>query len=344
MGFDWRHADGTAVEDRTRRAVLLPHEWVALAFILGGIYLLETLPVTYPRSALFLAYAVPVGLMVAVALLTSVVVSRGRQGKLRSRLLWTARSALLLILVMPVHFLLKSFIHLINRRVWDLQLLEIDRWFLFGRSPSIFFVELFNHALLLSVLDWIYSFLYYFVLFISVGVLLVVPHMRVRLTFVAAYSSMWITGMVLYLALPSWGPVFVWSEIFETCLVHMPRTVSVQSVLFEEISSLVRDPLAPRVVRFGCVAAFPSLHVAVVTLFTLASRHVSRRWFYGNALLTMLMLLGSVITGYHYLIDGLAGIVLTVILWFGWGALYGLRADEAGLREGRAEGNGAAPA
>ena len=153
----------------------------------------------------------------------------------------------------------------------------------------------------------------------TVGIdLLVLPTLPRRMAFLSAYTSVWITGSVVYLALPSWGPVFVVSQVFEEALRHMPATVGVQSVLFEELSSLVRDPLGPRLVQFGCVAAFPSLHLAVVTVFAAASRWTSRRWFVGNALIVLVMLIGSVVTGYHYLVDGWAGILLGIAAcWLG---------------------------
>lgn len=302
---------------------LLPHEWLGIGFVAIGIYLLENLPVTYSRAALFLAYLTPVGLMSVVAIVTLLILRRTtRSTNTRALLGWTLRSLLLLAMVMPVHFLLKSFIYLINSRVWDPQLLEIDRLLLLGHSPSIFFTGLFENAALLRVLDLVYSGLYYILLVSHVGLLMILPGARDRKAFVASYTSIWIVGMLIYLALPSWGPVFVQSDVFERCLAFMPSTVGVQSVLYGEISSLVRDPLGPRVIRFGCVAAFPSLHLAVVTLFALASRTVSGRWFRFNVLITVLMFIGSIVTGYHYMIDSVAGIVMACVLWPSWRYIY----------------------
>src|SRR5262249_25056206 len=110
--------------------------------------------------------------------------------------------------------------------------------------------------------------------------------------------------------------VFVTPEVFQGVLPHMPVTVAVQTALFRELSSLVSNPLAPRTVHYGCVAAFPSLHVALVALFAFASRPVSRSWYRINLLFVFLMVLGSVVTGYHYLLDGIAGIALAGLCWW----------------------------
>jgi hypothetical protein len=63
------------------------------------------------------------------------------------------------------------------------------------------------------------------------------------------------------------------------------------------------------------IAAFPSLHVAFQTYVFLWMR---RLWTSGEVLFgifALVILLGSMITGWHYLIDGLAGIALAVLWW-----------------------------
>lgn len=310
--------DGPAgLERRLRSWRPFPHEVAAAVFVVVGFVLLERLPVTYPREALLLAASLP---MAWFAGFTAVLlVGREAARRLRGRPrpvafategLVLARAALVLVPVLSVHFLLKSFIWLVNPRTWDAQLWELDRVVHLGLSPTLFLTAAFADGTFLRFLDVVYSSAYFLLIVVSVPVLLVVPEPGRRMAFVAAYAFIWMAGSVVYLALPSWGPVFVVSGLFSDVLRHMPATVSVQEVLFGEISSLVNQPLAPRVVRYGSVAAFPSLHLAVVTVFTVASRRVSGRWFLANLVLVVLMLVGSVVTGYHYLVDGWAGIAL----------------------------------
>ena len=298
---------------------LFPHEVAGLAFVVAGVALLESMPVTYPRGGVVLAAWFPLTWSVSIGLLAILGVRlakrRGTDGARSvagpaADLLLLLRAGLLLAPILSVHFLLKSFIHLLNGRTWDQALWDIDRALLFGLSPSLFLTGLFTSPLFLRALDFFYSSLYLIVVLVSVPLLLVLPTRPRRMAFLAAYSLIWIAGNAFYIALPSWGPVFVVPQVFEETLRHMPGTVSVQRLLFREISSLVTDPLGPRQVHLGCVAAFPSLHLAVVTVLALACRWSSRRWPFLYAAGVFVMLIGSVVTGYHYLVDGWAGILL----------------------------------
>ncbi|MGE5346359.1 MAG: phosphatase PAP2 family protein [Acidithiobacillales bacterium] len=301
----------------------LPHEAVSAVYMVVGILALERLPVTYPRSAILLAFADKVafvGGLALVAIAARRLLFRRAEGRpdptpVRLESLIVLRSVLCLLPVLSLHFLIKSFIHLLNPRMWDLSLLQWDRFFFLGLSPSLFFTGLFNQPSFLHAIDIVYSFLYALIVVGSCGAFLsLLPPAR-RLAFTAAWAFLWIAGSLLYVALPSWGPVFVVPQIFEGVLQKMPETVGVQSVLFREIASLVAHPYSERLVRFGSVAAFPSLHLGAITVITLASRGVSRTWFVLNGLFVLLMLIGSVVTGYHYLVDGWAGILLGLGVW-----------------------------
>ncbi|HEU5163470.1 MAG TPA: phosphatase PAP2 family protein [Thermoanaerobaculia bacterium] len=308
-----------ALLDRLRSPRPFPHEWMILAYLIAALVLLETMPVTYPRIALIAAYAGPVGVITAIAALVTLL--RHRRGgerdvPLSGDLLAIGRIVLLLSVAWATHFLLKSFIFVINPKTWDLFFAVWDQRIHLGFSPSTFFTTLFRAKWFLFALDLVYSGAYFLVVLIYTSIFLGILPLRLKMAFGAAFTLLWVVGSSLYVAMPSWGPVYVFSDEFVNTLRYMPLTVSIQRTLFEEISSLVRNPEALRYVKLGSVAAFPSLHVAVVMLFALASRHISRRWFHANVILMAVMVIGSVVTGYHYLIDGWAGIALAAGLWF----------------------------
>lgn len=315
-----QHAEPGTAEERLRpTAALHLHEWLSIAFVTVGVFLLERLPVTYPRSALFLAYASPVALISLLA--AGVIALRRSRGNVsitswQDELAVLARCVAPVFFVFPVAFLLKSFIYLINSRVWDRELLELDAALHFGFSPTLFLTTLFGEPFLLRIIDIFYTRFYYLMFIGYTAVLLARLPPERKVQFAGAFVLLWIYGSVIYLLLPSWGPAFYATELVRDALEHMPRTVAVQTVLYEELSSLVHRPLEPRVVRFGCVAAFPSLHVGVTTLFAIASRHLSQRWFRFNLLLIVFMVIGSIVTGYHYAVDAYAGGLLALLAWF----------------------------
>jgi len=321
------HGNGD-LSARLRSLRPFPHEVVALTFVAAGIAVLERLPVTYPRDALLRVWGAPIAAVCSLALVIAVsaAILRRRHGlagpTLGTEVVLLARTGIVLVPTLSVHFLLKGSIHLINPLVWDRQLDRLDTAIHLGVSPSAFLTTLLHNAMLLHFVDLVYSVLYFFVLVTYTAVLLGLLPTRRKLAFIAGFVLVWIFGMALYVAVPTWGPAFVFPEQFADVLPFMPNTTTVQGVLFEEIGALVRNPTGFRVLRFGCVAAFPSLHVAVISLLKLASRTVSRRWFRANVALLMVMVVGSVVTGYHYLVDSYAGVLLAGVSWWAGTAIY----------------------
>ncbi len=312
--------------DLARRALqpkLFPHEIIALVYVITGIVLLERLPVTYPRQALWQAYLTFFGPIVLLAYLVSRLVRR----RFPSSTWWEDAAVLgrigaVLAFTLPIHFLLKSFISLINPRTWDLELARWDQALHFGISPSRFLVALFRNPIFLNGLDIVYSAAYYFFIVGTTAICFALLSQRMRFVLGSAYMLLWMSGALLYIAFPTWGPVFVFSNDFQASLASMPITRSIQHELYLEISSLINNPLGPRVVRFGSVAAFPSLHVGEVLLLALASRSVSKRWFAWNLVFLALIVIGSVVTGYHYLIDTYGGLAIAALAWWLGGKLF----------------------
>jgi PAP2 superfamily len=73
---------------------------------------------------------------------------------------------------------------------------------------------------------------------------------------------------------------------------------------------------------FG-ISAMPSLHVAVVFCYALLGFAINRRLGLALGLFTAIMLIGSVHLGWHYAIDGYAGILGTYVIWRGVGWFLG---------------------
>jgi hypothetical protein len=295
------------------------HEIVAAVFCIVGIVLLERMPVTYPRSALLLAYASPIAVIFGIAVAISAIRRRKRALVVQDAK-EIARACVTLAIVFAVSFVLKSFIYLINPRVYDRQLFDISRRLHFGYLPVVFFDALFTQPPFLRFMDVFYAVVYYALFVFGTAAMFALLDSRYRYRYGAAFVLMWLTATIFYLVIPSWGPAFSATELVEPALRYMPRTVWLQSQLYRELSALIKAPLAPRVAYLGGVAAFPSLHIAFMTLLAIASRHVARLAFVVAIVCLILMQIGSVITGYHFMIDGYAGMLIAAGSWWLAGA------------------------
>lgn len=63
------------------------------------------------------------------------------------------------------------------------------------------------------------------------------------------------------------------------------------------------------------ISAFPSLHVAVATLMCLTLSHIKPRYALYGVPYLVTILLGSIVLGWHYAVDGYASIILVCALW-----------------------------
>jgi membrane-associated phospholipid phosphatase len=292
-----------------------PYEILGYSWILISFCILKSLPIYYPIFRVLnqsLAYFGKY-LLLSVSIYGIVFVwRRTHRNQTPFPFSWgeVVQISLLLIFSMAFHFMLKSCINLLNPRNYDALLFRIDRSIHFGIAPAFFFVELFKSKSFYRFMDVFYSPFYYLINITYVPALIVLSSPVRRRIFAAAYILVCIFGLAIYTLVPSWGPVFSFPETFENALQQMPITVSVQKQLYKETVQLIRNPMAKRSIQLGGIAAFPSLHLALLFLFALASKSVSRKWFHLNLIFLGLMMIGTVVTGYHYLIDDYAGLLL----------------------------------
>lgn len=137
------------------------------------------------------------------------------------------------------------------------------------------------------------------------------PLRRRRLT---ALVLVWMAGSLLAPVFASAGPVYY------AAVTGTPGPYG------ELVSRLARQPLLATELQARLwaayqgseggwikgIAAFPSIHVAMPALYALAS-HGHWRWAWWG--FTALTLIGSVALGWHYAVDGYAGLLLSWLMW-----------------------------
>jgi hypothetical protein len=197
--------------------------------------------------------------------------------------------------------------------LYDAALYRIDQALFLGMSPSVFFLQLFSNTRFLHFIDQAYPRFFIGGMMIALGFFFSMPKRRVRITFMTSSTLMWLAGAWMYMILPSLGPAFRFPDIWFPYVKGLPRTQWSQAMLmrnYEAVMRLIRGGGPEKIILSFGVAAFPSLHVATQTQIAIWMR---RSWRPGAILFTLaafFVFIGSMITGWHYLVDGIAGVAL----------------------------------
>ena len=221
------------------------------------------------------------------------------------------RMAIMSVLWVHIYGWLKVAVPALNPRLYDQFFWNLDRTLFFNLSPNIFFVQLFSHPLAMRVVDWTYANVFGASLVIGGAFFFSHPDPKTRAGFLNANSTMWIVGAWLYVAFPAFDPCYRFPEIWLPLSQYLPQTQFLQRLLmtnYQNFTHLAQRP-APVSLLFG-LSAFPSLHTAYVFLVFLWMRGLSRAGRLFFAVFTVIIFVGSMVTGWHYLVDALAGLLL----------------------------------
>jgi len=220
-------------------------------------------------------------------------------------------------LMTHVYGWIKLTVPLFHARRFDQELWNLDRALFFGHSPNIFFLDVFSNRAVLVAVDWSYAMVFIGSLSIAFGFFLSSPSRRLRIAFTNGNSWLWIVGAWLYLLVPSLGPAYGFGEIWFAFTDALAHTQSMQALLLKNYQNVlrIRSTGGDVSVLFG-IAAFPSLHVGFQMYVLLWMRKV---WIYGEivfGVFVFVIFLGSMITGWHYMVDGLAGMALAALAYW----------------------------
>jgi hypothetical protein len=220
-------------------------------------------------------------------------------------------------LLVGIYSAIKLVVPLYHERLFDQELSQIDRALFGGHDPVIFLLGVFSNPKALWFFDAAYARIFFFSLQFAFIYFLSHPSRRLRMAFADGNMLLWYAGAWLYLLLPSLGPAYVFPDLWMASRDALPDSNHLHRLLminYQNVLALRLGATAPVTFYYG-VAAFPSLHVGLQMFIFLWMR---RLWLSAQVvfgILTLLILLGSMITGWHYLIDGLAGIALAVICY-----------------------------
>lgn len=273
-------------------------------------------------------FVVPMALFVvgALALRTFWIAFRDGRHRAHRFLIVTLRpaSALDLIRLLVVsglvyfgHIWLKVQVPFLNPRLHDAGLARLDSALHFGLNPGPFALALFPWPLVWRAIDGYYAA---FVPLTVAGLawFATTPSLQARARFAAGFAYLWIGGAWLYVAIPSLGPCYVFPADYAAAIASMPLQAEVQRLLIGHYRMLLTAAARHETIRivplFG-IGAMPSLHVAAQAFLALFAWKRSRPVFFIFSAATVLTFYGSLVTGWHYAVDGYAGVLLALLAW-----------------------------
>ncbi len=273
-------------------------------------------------------FAVPMTVFVLGAIVLRASAVAARDGTPRAgrflRETFRPRSAFDLVRLLLVaslvyygHVWLKVIVPFLNPQLFDARLARLDAAIHFGLNPGPFALGLFPWPAVLRAIDVYYAA---FVPLTVAGMawFLTTPSRPERARFAAGFAFLWLGGAWLYVALPALGPCFVYAADYADAARSLPLQTATQTLLVTHYRALLGAAAAgatARILPVLGIGAMPSLHVGAHAFLALFAWRRSRPLFLFFAAATLLTFWGSLVTGWHYAVDGYAGLLLALLCW-----------------------------
>jgi hypothetical protein len=204
---------------------------------------------------------------------------------------------------------------------FDTTFAGIDSAIHYGQDPWRI-LHRFDSGILTAIVDWNYDHGWFVLCYVALFAVAVVPEAaRIRTRYMLTYVATWIiVGNVLAGLFPAAGPAFYGhvtgdSDRFAPLLASLSEnggTTTVSMAFQDYLWSLYSNGQP----GFGSgISAFPSMHVALITMNALFAWEWKRRLGLVAFAYVGFVALSSVYLGWHYAIDGYAAIVITVVVY-----------------------------
>jgi hypothetical protein len=206
---------------------------------------------------------------------------------------------------------------------WDASLEAADRW-AHGNHPDRILAPLFGSPEAILFLDRVYHTWFYMLFGLVIWQAWERDPKRLR-QFWMAFALTWIIlGIFVASAAASAGPIYAGldrgSTSYDDLIARLNAAESL-APLFVRMSawSLWEAFRQPGIAIGDGISAFPSLHVSIVTLATFAMWRVHPLLGLCGAGYALLIVIGSIMLGWHYALDGEAGFLGAAVIWFAAG-------------------------
>lgn len=215
----------------------------------------------------------------------------------------------------------KMKIPMANPFSWDSTFAQADALLLGGHQAGELFLNTYKSNFLLQTTDTLYLIWggVTAALWLVIGTLSRLPKSVRSHYFLACLVSWVFIGLIMATFLSSAGPVYYG---------HVTGDYELYAPLFKILGDSNLDILALPLQDFlwavhsdqidgiAGISAMPSMHNAQALLFILLSFHLGRLYIILTTGFAVFILFGSVILGWHYLVDGLVSYVLVLPIWY----------------------------
>jgi len=228
-----------------------------------------------------------------------------------ARLLDLLRLGLAVAVVSYGYSWLKVFVPRLNPAVTDAALDRMDTVLHLGVGPNRLLIGLLPYPVFLRVLDVQYA-LFFVTLLMGVGWFLSPLSTAERARFASGFAFLWLVGSWWYVATPSLGPCYTFPSDYASVHPHIPIQGALQGALLHQYVGVREGRVASLNPSYG-VAAMPSLHVAWQAFVALWARRRAPKLAAFFWIMAALTFFGSLLTGWHYAVDGYAGLLLAFL-------------------------------
>jgi hypothetical protein len=222
----------------------------------------------------------------------------------------------------------KRMLPYVNPFEHDTALMQLDRTLFLGTDPWVVTHALFGGPFASYVIQFMYN-LWFFVMWLSIMYALLRPgDFATRARYVIAFPLCWIVvGSLSATLLSSVGPCYYerllgdphYAPLMQR--LHMLdaqiRTVAPDLGLF---ALTVQDSLwaaytAKTPIFGGGITAMPSMHCSIAILMACAAWRIGPKFGWVMTIYAVVIWVGSIHLGWHYALDGIVSLALTVPIW-----------------------------
>jgi PAP2 superfamily len=219
---------------------------------------------------------------------------------------------------------LKDMIPIANPFSWDDAFIQLDAIMHFGRQPYEWLAPVLNYPPVTYVLFLNYNIWFLVMIGFFLGLGFARTDTSLRQRYFIAFMLTWIMGTGLFgTVFSSVGPGLYGRlypdrlDPFVPLLDWLKQSSQTHGIFTLQLMDDLWNSFTKGHGALSGISAMPSMHVASSILFAICGFATGRRWLgWLMVVFNVLIFLGSIHMGWHYAVDGYAGVLIAVVCWW----------------------------